>query len=250
MSQKAVFIQELIEEALCARSVEDIHKTCAKLCRHAQFDYFIYGARFPTSFVKPYLVFISGYPTDWWEHYNASGYLAIDPVVTHCSQRITPLIWEDVDLAVEHDKQVRRFMEDSHEFGLKGGLSTSVHGAPGEAGLLSLATGDSVQASKGRIFESIAETQLLATYIHEAVRRVMLVGATGVADVHLTAREKECLLWTAEGKSSWEIGRILNISENTILYHLKNAARKLDASNRQQAVARAITLGLIAPQFT
>ncbi len=250
MSQKTVFIQELIEEALRARSVEDIHKTCVKLCQHAQFDYFIYGARFPTSFVKPYLVFISGYPTDWWEHYNASGYLSIDPVVTHCAHRITPIIWEDVDLAVQHHEQVRRFMEDSHEFGLRGGFSAPVHGTPGEAGLLSLATSDSVKASKDRVFESIAETQLLATYIHEAVRRVMLVGSAKVGNVRLTAREKECLLWTAEGKSSWAIGRILGISENTVLYHLKNAVRKLNASNRQQAVARAITLGLITPQFS
>jgi DNA-binding CsgD family transcriptional regulator len=34
----------------------------------------------------------------------------------------------------------------------------------------------------------------------------------------LSEREKACLLWTARGKSSWEIGRILSISENTVAF--------------------------------
>jgi len=41
----------------------------------------------------------------------------------------------------------------------------------------------------------------------------------------LSAREQSCLSWTARGKSSWEIGRILSISENTVIYHIKNAMK-------------------------
>ncbi|WP_347336392.1 helix-turn-helix domain-containing protein [Bradyrhizobium stylosanthis] len=48
----------------------------------------------------------------------------------------------------------------------------------------------------------------------------------------------------AEGKSSWEIGKILNVSENTINFHMKNAVRKLGTANRTHGLAKAIRLGL------
>lgn len=61
----------------------------------------------------------------------------------------------------------------------------------------------------------------------------------------LSERERECLLWTAEGKTSFEIGKIIGISEHTVNYYLNTAASKLEASNRVQAVAIAIKSGLL-----
>ena len=61
----------------------------------------------------------------------------------------------------------------------------------------------------------------------------------------LSEREKACLLWTSRGKSSWEIGRILSISENTVIFHIKNAMRKLGSNSRTLAAVKAIQLGLI-----
>ena len=50
---------------------------------------------------------------------------------------------------------------------------------------------------------------------------------------------------TAEGKTGWEIGKLLGISERTVVFHVENAARKLGVFGRRQAVARAIALQLI-----
>jgi DNA-binding CsgD family transcriptional regulator len=63
----------------------------------------------------------------------------------------------------------------------------------------------------------------------------------------LSGREKACLSWAAAGKSSWEIGRILAISENTVIFHIKNAMRKLGANSRTLAAFKAVELGLIEP---
>ena len=57
--------------------------------------------------------------------------------------------------------------------------------------------------------------------------------------------EIECLRWAAEGKTGWEIGKLLGISERTVVFHVENAARKLGVFGRRQAVARAIALQLI-----
>ncbi|MFK7992834.1 MAG: substrate-binding domain-containing protein [Granulosicoccus sp.] len=66
-----------------------------------------------------------------------------------------------------------------------------------------------------------------------------------VAPIALTQREVECLTWTARGKTSWEISVILGFSESTATFHLRNAGVKLKASNRANAVAKAMHLGLI-----
>jgi len=63
--------------------------------------------------------------------------------------------------------------------------------------------------------------------------------------VSLTQRELECLTWTANGKTSWEIAVILGVSESTATFHLRNAGNKLKASNRAHAVAKAMHQGLI-----
>ena len=64
-------------------------------------------------------------------------------------------------------------------------------------------------------------------------------------DGRLSSKEVECLKWCKEGKTNWEIGTILSISEKTVEFHLGNAMRKLGATNRITAVIVGIKSGLI-----
>ena len=61
----------------------------------------------------------------------------------------------------------------------------------------------------------------------------------------LSRRERECLQWTAAGKTTWEIAGILEISPNTVDGYIASATDKLDAVNRTQAVAEALRRGFI-----
>jgi DNA-binding CsgD family transcriptional regulator len=62
----------------------------------------------------------------------------------------------------------------------------------------------------------------------------------------LSARELEVVRWTAQGKTSIEIGQILSLSDHTINAYMTNAIKKLDCVNRTQLVAKAIRLKLIS----
>lgn len=62
----------------------------------------------------------------------------------------------------------------------------------------------------------------------------------------LSSRELEVVGWTAQGKTSVEIGQILTLSDHTVNAYLTNAIRKLDCVNRTQLVAKALRLKLIA----
>ena len=61
----------------------------------------------------------------------------------------------------------------------------------------------------------------------------------------LTARERDCLAFVADGRTDWQIAVLLGISEPTVRFHLNNARRKLNAVNRAQAVARFVGHGLM-----
>ncbi len=61
----------------------------------------------------------------------------------------------------------------------------------------------------------------------------------------LTARERECLAFVADGKTDWEISVILSLAEATVRFHVDNARRKLGAATRAQAAAKLALAGLI-----
>jgi len=62
----------------------------------------------------------------------------------------------------------------------------------------------------------------------------------------LSNREKEVLKWLKEGKRSWDISRILQISRHTVNFHIKNLFKKLNVVNRTQAVSEAMRQGIIS----
>jgi DNA-binding NarL/FixJ family response regulator len=64
------------------------------------------------------------------------------------------------------------------------------------------------------------------------------------SEIHLTEREREVLTWAARGKTSAEIAAILGVRERTVNFHCDRAMRRLDVTNRTQAVAKAIAQGL------
>ncbi|MDT7838943.1 LuxR C-terminal-related transcriptional regulator [Aquabacterium sp. OR-4] len=63
----------------------------------------------------------------------------------------------------------------------------------------------------------------------------------------VTERERQILSWVQEGKSNHQIATVLGISPLTVKNHVQKILRKLGASNRAQAVSRAMALGALPP---
>lgn len=60
----------------------------------------------------------------------------------------------------------------------------------------------------------------------------------------LSPRETECLEWTAQGKTTWEIAQILRLSDLTVNYYIRNAMKKLAVHTKAHAVSKAAVLGM------
>ncbi len=70
-------------------------------------------------------------------------------------------------------------------------------------------------------------------------------GSKGSSIKTLSSREVEVLQNVAEGKSNKEVAAELTISEKTVKAHLRSIFRKLEVSDRAQAVATAMRKGLV-----
>ena len=53
----------------------------------------------------------------------------------------------------------------------------------------------------------------------------------------MTERQRGIFRWVQEGKTNWEIARIIGCSEENVKYHMKNILRIMGSYNRTQAVA-------------
>ena len=62
----------------------------------------------------------------------------------------------------------------------------------------------------------------------------------------LSEREIEVLKWAKVGKSNWKVSVILNISERTVKFHMRNIYRKLEVTNKSHAIAKAMKLGIVS----
>lgn len=167
-----------------------------------------------------------------------------DPVLWRGQREVLPIPWglrEHRDNLADAEKPLYHLLDD---YGLSFGLLIPLHG-PGGFSALGIAIDEDEESFKRRMPEFSKVAQLVAAHLHDAVRRI--VGLPQMGDPpRLTPRERECLTWVAAGKTAWEIGQILNLAETTVVFYCENAKKKLEARTMPQAVARAITLGLIS----
>jgi DNA-binding NarL/FixJ family response regulator len=87
--------------------------------------------------------------------------------------------------------------------------------------------------------ELVADPFVLASLLPRAKR-----GSAG-PDPSLTAREREILMLTAQGRTSQDVADEMSLSVHTVRNHLQAVMRKLDAHSRLEAVAKAVRQGLI-----
>lgn len=106
----------------------------------------------------------------------------------------------------------------------------------------------------GYLFKSVVEDELIdAIREVNAGRRYLPKGVAARLSEskpggHLTRREDEILDLLGKGLSNRELGQVLGVSEDTIKTHLKSLFRKLDVSDRAEAVREGLRRGFIHSQ--
>jgi LuxR family quorum-sensing system transcriptional regulator SolR len=217
------------------------------LVKQLGFDHFAYVMKIDLMLTRPSHLILTDYPAEWVQHYVAGNYFECDPVLAAAQRSSLPVLWDSISVQVNGGtlgKRQCRMWREAARHGLCHGITLSVRGDCGFGGVFSLARSERLDLTAEAFITLVGWAQLLAGIVHAAVVRIDLPDAVPEIGVVLTERELQCLQWSGDGKTAWEISQILNISERTAVFHLNNAVAKLGAVNRTQAITRAMSLGL------
>ncbi len=189
---------------------------------------------------------LTNFPRGWRDRYIDMDYGKVDAMMPLAGRSLFPIRWDEVFDGQEVTPKQRRIYAEASEFGLKCGITVPIHGPAGGMALISMC-GDLSPREFNQIWGSLKDDlTLMATDTHKAVLDCVSQEAS-LEPISLTEREKECLLWTSQGKTAWEVSNILGITERTVLFHLNNAMAKLRVFSKHHAVVKAIMMGLILP---
>lgn len=175
-------------------------------------------------------------PTAWARRYRNRGYMTTDPLVITARQRVLPCTWSAAMAEFPDDPIAQLIHKERLANGVADGLLVPIHTAKGHAGLVSIATKAALSD------EALHALTLMSLVVHNLLSAMQQPNASDLEA--FTAREVECLQWTAAGKTDEEIAKILGLSVKTVYYHIDGAKRRINASSRTHAVASAIRIGL------
>jgi LuxR family quorum sensing-dependent transcriptional regulator len=202
---------DLMLEFARAMSLEDVQRVLLK-----------HGARYgvsgilagiiPRRIIHPAeqagYVILGHWPEEWAARYFNKQYGRVTADILHCAARESHLFWSDIEYPAG-DVAARRIMDEAREFRVIDGLTIPQLTLDGHRIGVSF-SGDRIDKSP----EAVTVLTVLASY---GVARALQIRAATIADpVHLTVRERECLRWISEGKTSADAADILNVSVKAI----------------------------------
>lgn len=186
---------------------------------------------------------LHNYPDEWVEYFDRHRLGTSDPI--HRAAQVTSVgfDWARLDRMIRLTADDRRILTMARDHGLIDGFTVPAN-VPGEArGSCSFvyAPGDTADPA------ALPVAQLAGAFGFEAARRIwrMRHGAT-LAPPTITERQRDCLLWVARGKTDWEISRILGVSQETVIQHMKQARDRYGVQKRTSLLIRALFDGTIS----
>ena len=183
------------------------------------------------------------YSDEWCARYLEKNYARIDPVIQGCSKHCHPVDWKRLDWS---SKTSRIFFKEAMEYGVGSqGYSVPIRGPNGLFALFTC--NHSCDDEQWANFVSIHRRDLLLIghYVHHKALEFEFGRPQDVVRP-LSPREIDAMTMIALGYSRAQVASSLALSEHTLRAYIESARFKLGASNTIHAVARALSLGLIA----
>lgn len=180
----------------------------------------------------------NGWPAEWFELYARERLHKVDPIPRHCVRTLNPFAWSEAPYDSEHEPEAHGVMMRAREFQLNQGFCIPIH-YDDAVGAISVA-GERPQLD----IESRNALNLMGVFTHGRLRALARMTPPQPTR-RLSKIEAEVVSWAARGKTAWETGRILGLSERNVRWHLEEAQRKLMTKNKTATVAAALVNGEI-----
>ena len=176
----------------------------------------------------------------WAAEYAQERLSRYDPTIRAVFTSPTAFTWTEIEERTS-DKAGLKVFEQARAFGAKNGLVVPVHGPMGEVMAVTMISPHDRDIDP----QARMNMQVAATIFASRGLGLVQIAQEANTDPNLSRREIQCVYWVNEGKTDWEIGRILGISEDTVAYHLKNVKTKLNVTRRAQIPIAAWLRGVL-----
>ena len=182
----------------------------------------------------------SDFPDEWQENWLKSGYAFHDPIVHYALKNRSAYTWQEARNAA--DKVGQRVHDTSRDYGLIDGLAIPIIIGNRPPGVISL-------AHSGMDFSKRDIVIIELVCIHAYTQFAALTDGEEFEPTagSATPREREILHYIASGRTAEQVGKVLGISETTVVKHLSNLSVKLETRNRIHTVTTCIRSGAILP---
>ena len=210
------------------------------------------------------------YPRAWEEHFDASGYAALSPVIQMAGRVYRPFNWFEVLAQPNLSAAQRRIYSEATEFSIGMALTVPIHQAEGPPSIIIINADSSLDPTADVIRAEGKKAHLLGLALYERISpqlgdQWIAVREPGLANTaandncmadrsaapiemrhQLSPFERECLVWAAFQIDDAAIAARFSLPETMVRQALEIARIKLGASSREHAVVRALAHGLIA----
>ncbi|MCU0968992.1 MAG: autoinducer binding domain-containing protein [Rubrivivax sp.] len=225
-----------------ARNRDEFRDELVRFAHHLGFDTVSAMTVIDRGVGRSEFISVDNTPADFVGTYADPGVGRRDPVMQHCRRHSLPIVW---DQGTYVSLGLGDLWEQQASHGYHTGIAMALHLPEGRHFVLGVDRDRALPSEPATLQRLVADLQLFAVHAQEAAMRLLVPATFQTEQPALTPRELEALRWTMEGKTAWEVGTILGISERTAVLHVNNAMHKLGCVNKHQAVLKALRLGLI-----
>jgi len=181
---------------------------------------------------RPSVTVLYGYGFEpWYARYEQMRYADHDCMIQELASATRPFFWSDVLARREISPESARMLSDACRFGLREGFLTPLQRTNEWAFVVMLAGPRHDCGNR----DARTAAHLLCTCYGTLGNHSGRAQTGNNRPGTLTPRQKDCLKWVREGKSSTDIGAILGISAEVVDEHIQNACRRLGVRTRTQA---------------
>lgn len=229
-----------LKQLTFAKGIDAAYPILLRFAENLGFNYCAIAVTSPHRELHLNTLQINNYPKEWNLQYEQKRYSQIDPVIAHCNHSMMPLVWNE---AVYRDTPA--LWQALQQHGLQHGWTQAFHDEEsGLCSMISLAR-NHCPISSLELYEHFGYMFYATSHLSELFARALPAQAIKPRQPHLSPRELEVLQLSANGKTAYEISKILSLSERTINYHVQNVIEKLNVCNKISAVIAAARAGII-----
>lgn len=232
--------EEFAKDLLEIETQIGLEDTLKRASRRLGFDHFALSLEARASAEDLAGVLLHDYPDEWAKVYINFDLAGRDPVRRACDRAFTGFVWESLETMIPMTRGDRQMLAVGKECGIGNGYTIPRH-LPGMArGTCSFVV---------RPDKHLPDNGLVVAEFIGAVALSCALKVSGIlqqaSPAKLSDRQRECLLWTARGKTASETAIILGISTETVIQHLKMARERYEVHCGQSLILSALFDGLI-----